>query len=149
MEQDNNNKIKKILELSKKANEANCNEDYALAAKCFKEIIEVEPGFEFGDAYFCLGIALEQIGNLSEAESAYLKALEYDPEDIHRLGNYASFLYLHRAPEKAFEVYLKLLDKEREIADCQAEASSLEQLFELGEKMGWSKEEIQKAIDEA
>ncbi|NCF71419.1 MAG: tetratricopeptide repeat protein [Chlamydiales bacterium] len=139
-----------IIEIEEKGLEANVNGDFKLAAECFKKITEIDPDFEHGQCFYNLAEALEEIGEIDEAEKAYLKALEYYPDDYLRLGGYASFLYLHREPEKAFKVYLDLIRVYKSFGSSEQDIDSISPVFfTLGEKMGWSKEKVQKAIDEA
>ena len=142
-------KIAKILELEQEGLRANRNGNYKLAVVFFKELVEISPEFEHGMAFYNLASALEEEGCLKEAKEAYLKAIEYDSEDPIRLGGFASFLYLHGSCDEAFNAHLNLLQLERIIKDYSSAEETLEVLYELGEKIGWNKEEVQKAINEA
>ena len=79
------------------------NEDNIESAlKLFKQITIEHPDYECGACFLDLDGCLDELGKLDEAEENYLKALEYDPYDIHRWNNYAVFLYSHRDFKKTF-----------------------------------------------
>ena len=73
------------------------------------------PNYEFGSCFYSLADCLGELGEFEEAEKNYIKAIEYDSEDEVRLGNYASFLYLHGAPDKAFNKHIELLKLEKKL----------------------------------
>ena len=143
------NDYNRLYELEQKGLEANKNKDYLLAAEYFKQATDIDPSFEHGQTLANLALALHMLGRINEAEKAYVRSLEYDAEDIHRLNNYAVLLYESKSLEKAFDIYLRLLALYKGYCLDEEIPEVLETLFELGEKMGRSKEEVQKAIDES
>lgn len=141
--------FEKAYELEQKGLEANEQENYELAVRYFKELTEIAPDYENGLAFADLAVAYEFLGKTDEAEKAYLKAIEYNDEDDYRLANYASFTRGYRSAEVAYEAYMKLLKSYRKWQWHDSVEEVLPTLYKLGEKMGWDKERIQKAIDEA
>lgn len=143
------NDFERAYELEQKGLKANREDNDELALRYFKELTEVAPDYENGLYFTELAIAYDILGKVDEAEKAYLKALEYDDEDDYRLENYASFTHGYREPEVAFEVYIRLLKNYKNWQWHERVEEVLPNLYELGEKMGWDKDKIQKAIDEA
>jgi tetratricopeptide (TPR) repeat protein len=137
------------IELEQRGLRALNEENNQLAAEIFKELTDLDPTYEHGAGFYNLACALEELGALKEAEEAYLKALDYEDDDTVKLGGYASFLYLHGSPEDSFEAHIKLLKVEKGFRDTKCAEGTAEILFLLGEKMGWSKEKVQKEIDGA
>lgn len=138
--------IDSLIELERKGLEATSNEDYKLAATYFTSLVNLNPNFEHGMAYYNLADALDEMGDTNAAEEAYLKALDYDATDTIRLGGYASFLSRYRSPLKSFKVYLDLLRVAKSINDLPCIEGCLYSLFSLGDKMGWDKKEVYEAL---
>jgi len=130
----------RLIELEKEALKMQSSGDLQTAIKLYKEIIKEDPGYEFGICFYNLACCQEDIGELGAAEENYLKSIEYDNEDVVRLGGYASFLYLHGKPKAAFAAYLKLLKLEKTMGLDITE--TLTGLFELGKKIGLTKKDI-------
>lgn len=139
----------RAYELEQKGLEANSVDDNELAAKYFKELTELDPDYENGAIFAHLGLAYDLLGREDEAEKAYLKSLEYDPEDHYRLGNYAAFVSAYKGAEQGFYIYLKLLKLYKMIRWPERIEHVSRVLFSKGAELGWSKEKVQKAIDES
>ena len=149
MEQHNIDKIDDTLELEQEGLKAFNSKKYGLAIKFFRRIIDLDSAFEHGNAFFYLANALEITGDIEAAEKAFIKAIEYEDTDPDKVGGYASFLYRHRSAEEAFKAYLKWVLVAKQWNDLEELKRLYPIIFELGEKMDWSKEKVQKAIDEA
>ena len=153
MEERHNNKIsdskelaERLIELERKGIEASNNENYHLAVDYFKALLKANPDFEYGMTHYNLAYALDEIGNIDEAEKAYLKAIEYAPEDYVRLAGYASLVSRYRSPSEGFQSYLKLFKMALDEKNPCSMEGCLYSLYSLGEKMGLSKQEIYKKI---
>jgi tetratricopeptide (TPR) repeat protein len=114
------------------------------AIQLFKKILEVNPNYEHGLAFYNLAGCLEDIKEYKQAEENYLKALEYGPYDTIILGGYASFLYLHGDTQKAFDYHLLLLKEERKFNGRTDDLINV--LNELGLKLNFSEKEINSKI---
>lgn len=60
------------------------------AVESFGEAVKILP--EYDEAYFCLGMAYQDLGRLGEAEKQYLKALEHREKHAGALSQLASIL---------------------------------------------------------
>ena len=83
------------------------------AAALFSAIVEAHPDWEHGLALHNLAGCLEDLGDLKSAEQCYQRAIQFGPGNPILWGGYASFLFLHGEPERAFEAHLRLLKIER------------------------------------
>lgn len=63
------------------------------AIRNFERATEIDP--TYAPAWNNLGIALEQQGDLEEAERAYARALELDPDNQYIRQNYELFREIH------------------------------------------------------
>lgn len=136
----------RIVELEQEALKLQNNNELEKAIMLYETIVKEQPNYEFGMCFYQLACCLEDVGRLEEAEKNYIKALEYGPEDVIRVGGYASFLYLHGDPQKAFDVYLNLYSLEKKSGGKMDDL--ILALNKLGSKMGLTKEEIRMKISQ-
>lgn len=119
------------------------------AIALFTKIVEQRPDYEHGMVWHDLAGCYEDLGELEEAERCYLRALEYGTGDSTIHGGYASFLFLHGDPQKAFDAHLELLKLDRSCGDMQGEEKSMWALKELAKKLGLSDEALSERINAA
>ncbi len=139
---------KQLMTLEKEGIMAVQRGDYTSAIHLFSKVLELSPDYEHGMIHYNLACAFEDSGEIDAAETHYLKALEFYPDDPVRLGGLASFMYLHRKPADAFDAYFRLLKLQLEQGLTQSAEKSVMALMTLGEKLGWSKEEMSGRIEE-
>jgi tetratricopeptide (TPR) repeat protein len=118
------------------------------AAEIFAQIINRQPNYEHGMCFYDLANCLEHLGDFKKAEENYLAAIKYVPDDLIRLGGYASFLYLHGDPKKAFDAHLHLLFLESELDQTENVKNITLALKALGKRLGFSENEVERKIDE-
>jgi tetratricopeptide (TPR) repeat protein len=135
-----------LVELEQKALSLQNAGKFKEAAELFAAIVKEQPDWEHGRGFYSLANNYEDSGQLEKAEQAYKSALRYQPAYDIFLGGYASFLYLHGDPERAFKAHLELLEIERIAKDDVAMESTTIALRALGEKMGVSEAEIERRI---
>lgn len=99
------------IELEKRGMSLFNEKNFEEAATVFTELARKFPTYEYGVAFFHLACCFEEIGELEKAKENYLLAIEYFPDELHRLGAYASFQYLYGSPSEAFAAYSDLLAK--------------------------------------
>jgi Flp pilus assembly protein TadD len=68
-------------EIEKHALEAQRAGQYELAISLWREIIEMAPNWEHGYAHYYLADCYTCTGQLDEAEQAYRKAIELEPQN--------------------------------------------------------------------
>jgi tetratricopeptide (TPR) repeat protein len=102
-----------LVELEQKALSLQNAGKFKEAAELFAAIVKEQPDWEHGRGFYSLANNYEDSGQLEKAEQAYKSALRYQPAYDIFLGGYASFLYLHGDPERAFKAHLELLEIER------------------------------------
>jgi tetratricopeptide (TPR) repeat protein len=135
-----------LIELEQKALSLQNAGKFKEAADLFAEIVKELPDWEHGRGFYCLANNYEDSGQLEKAEQAYKSALRYQPAYEIFLGGYASFLYLHGDPERAFNAHLELLEVERIEKHDDAMERTTNALRALGKKMGLSDAEIENRI---
>jgi tetratricopeptide (TPR) repeat protein len=135
-----------LVELEQKALSLQNAGKFKEAAELFAAIVKEQPDWEHGRGFYSLANNYEDSGQLEKAEQAHKSALRYQPAYDIFLGGYASFLYLHGDPERAFKAHLELLEIERIAKDDVAMESTTIALRALGEKMGVSEAEIERRI---
>jgi len=106
----------------------------------FTAIVNEQPDWEHGSAFYNLACSYEDLGEFALAEQCFGDALKYEPNNPYFLGGLASFLYLHGDPVKAFEAYLNLLNVERINSNARGIEASMAALSALGNKIGMSEE---------
>jgi len=122
--------------------------DIEQAANIFAKIVSKLPDYEHGMCFYDLAGCLEDLGNFEKAEENYLAAIKYDPDDLIRLGGYASFLYLHGDPKKAFDAHLHLLFLESERGQTEDVENTTLAVKALGKRLGLSENEVERKINE-
>jgi len=144
-----------LIKYEKDALEAMNNQDFQLAISLFEEIVKQNPNWEHGQAFYDLAGCYEDTGQLEKAKENYVQALKIQPDYSIFVGGYASFLYQFGEPQVAFDWYLKLLKIETENKPLEWTSENQRQLdnikvglFALGEKLGWSKDEVETRIAE-
>ncbi len=135
-----------IIDIEQKALALQRNGQLKEAAKLFAMIIEEQPDWEHGTAFYNLACCYEDLGELSSAEKYYRDALRYDSKNPYFLGGLASFLYIHGENDKAFAAYLKLLEIERANGDQRGIETTTTAVRSLGKKMGLSEEALLSRI---
>lgn len=117
------------------------------AAELFSAIVSEQPDWEHGEAFYSLACCYEDLGELDNAEESYRRALQYEPKNPYFLGGYASFLYLHRDSQSAFEEYLKLWKVESHSGNKVQAEKTMIGLRELGKRLGLSDRELTQKIE--
>jgi tetratricopeptide (TPR) repeat protein len=142
-----------LVEYEKNAFDARRNKNFQVAISLYEKIVVENPNWEHGEAFYNLAGCYEDIGELEKAEENYLNALNIQPEYYIFVGGYASFLYQFSEPQTAFDWYLKLLKIEKENKPLEWTSENQWQLddikinlFALGEKLDWSKDEVETRI---
>lgn len=116
------------------------------AVKIFEEIMTINPTWEHGLIAYSLAGCYEELNRLEDAERMSLYALEQEPGNSYYLSGYASFLYLYGEPSQAlhyFFKYLKSVNYRQKIVE-----KCMPVLLELGQRLGFSKSDISKMLDE-
>ena len=137
--------VNHLVQLEQEALEAQNSGNLKHAIELFEKIVEENPNYEFGMCFYNIACCLEIMGELEKAKTNYIKAIEYDDEDVNRLGGFASFLYLHGNPKEAFEMHLKLLSLKRK--QHYNISNTLIVLKALGQKIGLSNQKIMNLIE--
>lgn len=113
-------------------------EDYPRAAELFEEALELR---EEASSHFYLGMTLEKLGSISDAEAHFHRALQIDADppfafDLH-LGLGRVYLALDRASKASRELRraLKLYPGEREASVALAEALRRRSRFEEAKEL--------------
>lgn len=119
------------------------------AAELFAAIVKEQPDWEHGTGFYNLALCYEDMGELALAEQCFGAALRYEPKNQYFLGGFASFLYLHGDPDKAFNSYLELLEIESANKDQKGVESVTTALRTLGKKMGMPEEAVTEKIGAA
>lgn len=123
------------------------SERYREAIDIYQKIITENPEYEWGACFFYIADCYRYLGEFIKAKEYYLKSIQYDDTDEIRVGNYASFLYLHGDdPKEAFKWCLYLLYLQKRTNNERKR--TLEGLDDLAKKIGLSNEEVQKLIDD-
>ncbi|MCH1430186.1 MAG: tetratricopeptide repeat protein [Chlamydiales bacterium] len=136
------------IAFSERGDRAMKDKDYKLAVECYRTITIISPDNDLGLCFIKLAQAYEKLGDLDEAEEAFRRSLEdFFPDDYEKLEAYASFLIRNRPLEKAIKGYLNVARVARLLNDSEKRQKNCLIIFEIGEKIGWSKEEIQEVID--
>src|SRR2546426_1005955 len=81
--------------------------DQKRAVELLSAIVTEQPDWEHGEAFCDLAGCYEDLGEFDKAEESYRRAIDYGPANPYFWGGYASFLYLHRDPQTAFDAHLK------------------------------------------
>jgi Flp pilus assembly protein TadD len=116
------------------------------AVELFSTIVKEQPDWEHGAAFYNLACCYEDLGELVLAERCYGDALRYQPKNPIFLGGFASFLYLHGDPQKAFDTHLTLLEIENSNGAKDRVNSIALALNPLGEKIGLSRHAVAAKI---
>ena len=136
-----------LIDLEKKGLTSLNKGDFKSTVKYFSIICAEQPDYEHGMCFYHLACAYVELGEFDLAKVNYEKCLEYVPDDYIRLGGYASFLYLHDDPKKAFDAYLKILKIEFATNSIDNMNSSISALKALGKKIGLSEAEVLQEIE--
>ena len=89
-------------------------------------------GSEMAGAYFYAGSASQSLGNVSKAETYYLKAIEIDPNYAAALSNYAYLFVELGKKDEAETYYLKAIEADPNYAAAHSNYANL--LKEFGKK---------------
>jgi Flp pilus assembly protein TadD len=116
------------------------------AAELFAAIVKEQPDWEHGLGFYSLACCYEDLGRFELAEASYNAALRFEPANPYFLGGLASFLYLHGEPEKAFDVYLTLLEVYTMEGDQKGVEQATPALRALGNKIGLSEPLVDEKI---
>ncbi len=136
-----------LISIEKKGITALNKGDFKSAVEYFSKICAEQPDFEHGMCFYHIACAYEELGNSDLARVNFENSLKYDSGDYIRLGGYASFLYLHDAPEKAFNIYLKLLKIEVTENKEDYVNNTIIALKELGKKIGLSEADVMQQVE--
>ncbi len=135
-----------LMSLERKAREFRKAGRLAEAADIFAAIVKEHPDWEHGTAFYELACCHEDLGEPGLAEQYYREVLRYEPKSPIFLGCFASFLYLHGDPNKAFDAHLALLEIGRGNGDRRGIELTTIALKALGKKMGLSEETVADKI---
>ena len=125
--------------------------EFRLAISLYEKIVNENPNWEHGQAFYNLAGCYEYIGDIKAAETNYLRALSIAPKNWYFVGGYADFLDQYGDLKAAFDWYLKLLRIESEskpvtwTVENQKVLDDIKlTLYGLGEKLGWNKDEVDR-----
>jgi tetratricopeptide (TPR) repeat protein len=143
-----------LVEYETQAFEARNRGDFESAILLYEKIVNQNPNWEHGQAYYDLAGCYWDIGEIEKAKENYLRALNIQPLYYIFVGGYAAFLFEFGEPQIAFDWYLKLLKIESEFTgiggvrnpDLEGMKQTKLGLIRLGEKMGWDKNEVETRI---
>lgn len=136
----------KLAAIEEQAIRAQRNRDYECAVQLWSDILAIDPHWGHGAGYLSLADCLEQLGQIREARSAYLRALTVEKHPMY-LGAYASHLYLYGSDEEALSAYLKYIQLEAvEGADDSVFDKVSPALVNLGRRLGRSEASIKEAM---
>lgn len=122
--------------------------NYGRAIGHLSAIVDQNPTFEHGEAFYLLGTCYEELGLIDEADVSYRRALELDSKNWYFIGGYASFLFQFGNPGVAFDFYLELLGIEKAIGNENAMAETLIGLGVLAKRLGMSESELKTKLAE-
>lgn len=131
-----------LVKLEKYALEAMNRGDYRQAIALYSEIVERNPYWEHGQAFYDLAGCYWDIGELDKAEKNYLRALEIQPNYYIFVGGYAEFLDQHGDPKAAFDLFAKLF-RDGDAPDLDSIKS---RLYILGARIGWAADEVEEML---
>ena len=134
-----------LVDLERQALELQNSGHHRQAAELWQIIIQEQPDWEHGEAFYNLAGCHEDLGDSVGARHYYSKAITCGPSNWIFWGGYASFLYLQGDFRESFEAHLKLLKLDR--ADPQA-SGTIRMLRTLAQKIGVSNIELEQRIDE-
>jgi hypothetical protein len=144
-----NQEVPQLVQLWQQAMSLKNVGEWESAANLFEQILKVQSDWEHGYGAFNLAECYEELGRISDARSAYERAVCGTPTDRTLLGGLASFLFLHGEPREAFDQHIRLLVLERKHRDDNGMSATTTALRSLGSRLGWSNEEIESRIAEA
>jgi len=144
-----NEEVPQLVQLERQAIILKNAGEWESAARLLEQILQVQPDWEHGYGAFDLAQCYEELGRISDARSAYERAVCGTPTDRTLLGGLASFLFLHGEPQEAFDQHVRLLRLERKHGDSNGMAATTTALKSLGSRLGWSNEETESRIAEA
>src|SRR4029077_3604320 len=116
------------------------------AAHIFREIVEQQPDWEHGTAWYNLAECHENLQDYESAESYYGKALKYEPRNPYFLGGLGALLYAKSEFARAFDVHLTLLEIEQASGSKGGVSRTTTALKAIGQKMGLSGAEIESRV---
>jgi len=144
-----NEEVPQLVQLERQAMTLKNAGEWESAARLFEQILQVQPDWEHGYGAFNLAECYEEMGRISDARSAYERAVCGTPKDRTLLGGLASFLFLHGEPREAFDQHIRLLVLEKKHGDSSGMSATTTALKSLGSRLGWSQEETESRIAEA
>jgi tetratricopeptide (TPR) repeat protein len=116
------------------------------ASTIFRQIVEQQPDWEHGTAWYNLGECYENLHEYESAEQCYRKALAYEPANPYFLGGLGAFLCRRSDFNRAFDVHLRLLQVEHSSGNENATSRTVVALKSIGKNLGLSQEEIEAQI---
>jgi Flp pilus assembly protein TadD len=135
-----------LIELEQKALALQKSGRLPEAVEHLVAIVSERPDWEHGTAFYALACCYEDLGQLELAEQSYANALRYQPKNPIFLGGFASFLYLHRDPTRAFNAHLALLEIENANRNQNGIDTAVKALKALGSKIGLSNQIVANEI---
>ena len=98
-----------LLESNKKARMLMMQGRMREALLIWTQIVQEQPDWEGGSAYYEMAVCEEELGLYEEAREHFLGALRQQPEYEYFIRGYASFLYMHGDVAEALAQHLKLI----------------------------------------
>jgi small glutamine-rich tetratricopeptide repeat-containing protein alpha len=86
-----------LVEMEKRALEAQRAGQYESAIRLWREIIEIVPNWEHGYAHYYLADCYTRTGQFDEAEQAYRRAIELEPQNEMFSSGLQSFIDARRS----------------------------------------------------
>ncbi len=122
---------------------------YERAIEVFTQILRQQPDWEHGLCHYEIALCYEELGKSEDAEKAFRRALQYEPENDVYLGGLASFLYVAGKCEEAFKAHLDLLRLKASNRDQAGIETTKTALNALGRKLGMTEAEVTASIGSA
>ncbi|MGA7826887.1 MAG: tetratricopeptide repeat protein, partial [Geobacteraceae bacterium] len=101
-----------------------------------KEAVRLDPGYSA--AWFQLGVALEQKGNLDPAVEAYTQTRRLDPSHDHAIQRSADIRHRQNRMEEALDLYAKALQLQpNNFMACNNAGNAAKYLGKISEALTW------------
>ena len=118
------------------------------AANQLKQLLALQPDWEHGYGWYNLSECYEEMGRLSDARTANLRAMDFSPFDVLLVGGMADLLYLHGDALEALDMHVRLLEIYRLHGDVFGAERTMLSLDDLATRVGWTQEQLRSFISE-
>jgi Flp pilus assembly protein TadD len=109
------------------------------ACLVWQDIVKDCPDWEHGSGFHNLANCYWETDQLSQARTAFVQALSYEPQNPIYLANFAAFLQLHGSAEEAYKAHLAALHSVRGTPMAEHPLSALQ---EIGRCLNYSEQKI-------